>query len=299
MAKVIRKKISDSNDVVSSGGRAERYWRSRFVKPSTKYELDQQTNIVDQYAIIDKYKLKGFEYGNWVNNNDRNDRLIATAESLRELGLIIGTTNVGCDGMIGIAFGARGHSKALAHFEPNTFMINLTKERGFGSLAHEYGHALDYFFGMYIDQHPDYTSLVGGRTTTQILEISNGGQLRKLANDLINAVTHNGKAQSDSYKQWRKMVGDVEYWFRRNEIFARVFEQWVRTQLTKKKITNTFLSKKKYEGGMYLTASDYKRVAPLMDKLIKEMASFMNNKKSVKITAKPKLKIASKRMSIK
>ena len=299
MAKTIKNKLSDSNNTISKGGRAERYWVSRTVKPSPAYEQNKQTEFIDQFAIIAQYKLKGFEYGNWVNNNDRNDRLTATAESMRELAIILGTKNVGCDNTIGIAFGARGHSKALAHFEPNTFMINLTKEHGFGSLAHEYGHALDYFFGMHIDQHPQYTSLVGGRTTMQHLEIANGGQLRKLANDLINAVIRDEKGESASYKEWRSRVGSNEYWFRRNEIFARVFEQWVRAQLSKKGITNTFLSKKKYDGGVYLTIADFKRVSPLIDKLIKEMAAFMNNKKVVKITAKPKLRIAAKRMSLK
>lgn len=48
---------------------------------------------------------------------------------------------------LAIAFGARGSGTALAHFEPARNVINLTKLKGAGSLAHEWGHALDFFLG--------------------------------------------------------------------------------------------------------------------------------------------------------
>lgn len=44
---------------------------------------------------------------------------------------------------LAIAFGARGKGAALAHYEPARVVINLTKMRGAGSLAHEWGHAFD------------------------------------------------------------------------------------------------------------------------------------------------------------
>ncbi|MEA4975452.1 MAG: LPD1 domain-containing protein [Paludibacter sp.] len=275
----IKTKLTDSSAKVSSGGRAESWWSGKPIKNSPLYESDQYPGSLDQSEIIKRFSIKGFEYGNWVNNNDRYDRLQATAESLGNLSRIIGTKNIGCDGMIGIAFGARGKSKALAHFEPNTFMINLTKEKGFGSLAHEYGHALDYFFGMYVDQSREYTSLVGGRTTRQYI-LPAGGALRKMAMQIVNEIIHSpdGK-KSETYKRWEVVFGNTEYWFRRNEIFARFFEQWVRFKLDQKKIKNTFLSKKKYEGSSYLLLGDFKRVSGKMDALIKEMAAFMNNKK--------------------
>ena len=42
---------------------------------------------------------------------------------------------------LAIAFGARGRGNALAHYEQDLEVINLTKLRGAGSLAHEWGHA--------------------------------------------------------------------------------------------------------------------------------------------------------------
>lgn len=46
---------------------------------------------------------------------------------------------------LAIALGARGHGKkALAHFEPDLNVINLTRMKGAGSLAHEFGHAFEF-----------------------------------------------------------------------------------------------------------------------------------------------------------
>lgn len=49
---------------------------------------------------------------------------------------------------LAIAFGARGKGRALAHYEPARVVINLTKMKGAGSLAHEWGHAFDDFLGL-------------------------------------------------------------------------------------------------------------------------------------------------------
>ncbi len=45
---------------------------------------------------------------------------------------------------IAIAFGARGKGKALAHYEPGYNIINLTRKRGDGTVAHEMGHYFDF-----------------------------------------------------------------------------------------------------------------------------------------------------------
>jgi len=293
MAK-ISTKLTDSNGEVSTGGRAQNFWLGEPVKRSKKYESGNYPDKLDQYEIIKKYSIKGFEYGNWVNNNDRYDRLEATAESLENLAKILGTKNIGCDGKIGIAFGARGHNKFAAHFEANTFMINLTKEKGFGSLAHEYGHALDYFFGMFVDQSREFSSLVGGHTTRMVLPLD-GGSLRKQATKIVNDITTYKGNKTATYERLEKNFAGSEYWFRRCEIFARAFEQWVRYKMDQKGITNTFLSKRKYEAASYILPADFKRIAPEMDKLIKEMAAFMNNKKKTISINASKHKIAAKK----
>ena len=61
--------------------------------------------------------------------------------------LSISPTDISLDGKLSIAFGSRGSGDALAHYEPTREVINLTKMRGAGSLAHEWGHALDDIIG--------------------------------------------------------------------------------------------------------------------------------------------------------
>lgn len=56
-------------------------------------------------------------------------------------------------GELSIAFGARGSGNAMAHYEPLRQVINLTKTKGAGSLAHEYGHAIDYIIGSKVNKN--------------------------------------------------------------------------------------------------------------------------------------------------
>lgn len=62
------------------------------------------------------------------------------------------------NGSLGIAFGARGSGNTKAHYEPAQVVINLTKKKGAGSLAHEWWHALDNFFGKLEGQPLGYIS---------------------------------------------------------------------------------------------------------------------------------------------
>jgi hypothetical protein len=52
--------------------------------------------------------------------------------------------DISLGGQLGLAIGARGTGNALAHYEPELKVINLTRAGGVGSLAHEWGHALDH-----------------------------------------------------------------------------------------------------------------------------------------------------------
>ena len=92
-------------------------------------------------------KVRGGQFGNWENNEERAKNLNACSDAFKDLAvaLNVDSTKIGLGGKLGIAFGARGRGNALAHYEPLHNVINLTKMRGAGSLAHEWGHALDYY----------------------------------------------------------------------------------------------------------------------------------------------------------
>lgn len=94
---------------------------------------------------MDTFKFRGGEYGNWMTERDRQASLDMGYEALAAMAkaLNISTEDISLGGRLSIAFGARGQGAAMAHYEPMREVINLTKMHGAGSLAHEWGHAMD------------------------------------------------------------------------------------------------------------------------------------------------------------
>lgn len=302
--KEITKKISDTN--TPSNGRSQLYWLKRgyinrlkgFRKPLLNiHSVIDITNIDN--SVINKFKLKGLEFGNWLNNEDKYNYVSSLVMALYDLNKILGFNyNLGLDRHLSVAFGARGRGKALAHFEPWSNVINLTRydkdttsankndsfshTGGVGSFAHEYGHFLDYFFGGYIDRSRDHRSLTIGDGANSHPKANNypKGSLRALTNDLIIAIIYKSPGRhSDYYKKLltSELRGQI-YWFRHNELFARAFEQYIGHKLERSGIINKFLSKNKYTSKAYMGTGDLMRIIPLFDRLIKQMAIYVKQK---------------------
>ncbi|HQS38977.1 LPD38 domain-containing protein [Polaromonas sp.] len=98
------------------------------------------------------FGFRGVEFGNWVaqggSGKDRQGMLNQAYDALMDLADIVGVPPkaISLNGSLGLGFGSRGAGKASAHFEPDTLVMNLTKTRGAGTLAHEWFHALDNYF---------------------------------------------------------------------------------------------------------------------------------------------------------
>jgi len=95
-----------------------------------------------------KFGFRGVEFGNWVDSKERQTHVNEAYDALMDLATVL---NVEPEALslaseLGFAFGARGSGNALAHYEPVKVVINLTKKKGAGSLAHEWWHALDNYF---------------------------------------------------------------------------------------------------------------------------------------------------------
>jgi len=98
------------------------------------------------------FGFRGVQFGNWVAQGkgakDRIGLLNDSYDALLDLADLLGIPSqaISLEGTLGLSLGARGHGKNAAHFEPSNLVINLTKTRGAGSLAHEWFHALDNYF---------------------------------------------------------------------------------------------------------------------------------------------------------
>ena len=95
--------------------------------------------------FIDTFGIRGGEFGNWVNEEERQLNMNMCYDSFADLArvLCIPKSAIAMGHRLNIAFGARGSGNALAHYEPAREVINLTRMKGAGSLAHEYFHAID------------------------------------------------------------------------------------------------------------------------------------------------------------
>lgn len=96
--------------------------------------------------FIDTFGFRGVEFGNWVNAIERQTNVNLAFDSLHDLAATLGipVKGISLGGKLGLAFGSRGRGKAAAHYESGNVVINLTKTKGDGTVAHEWGHAFDY-----------------------------------------------------------------------------------------------------------------------------------------------------------
>jgi hypothetical protein len=133
---------------------------NRLVKkdPDVPPRLDNITRVgmkdhrggkdIDTDAFTSAFGFSGLEFGEWVNQIERQQNLNLAYDSLYDLSSITGidANIVSVAGKLGLAIGSRGskNTRAAAHFEPTSNVINLTKTNGNGTVGHEWFHGLDH-----------------------------------------------------------------------------------------------------------------------------------------------------------
>lgn len=128
-------------------GYPERPWLDRIERiGANRLDGDVSTAMFQE-----TFGFRAGEFGNWNMGGDGQSALNHAYEALLDLADAIGVPPkaISLNGQLAIAFGARGRGgkgSAAAHYEPDTMVINLTKIKGAGSLAHEWWHAVDDYF---------------------------------------------------------------------------------------------------------------------------------------------------------
>lgn len=99
--------------------------------------------------FISEFGFRGVEFGNWVADDERRKVLNLAYEALHDLADVMGVEPAALSfgGRLALAFGARGGGWGAAHYESVKLVVNMTRLRGSGVLAHEFGHALDHLAG--------------------------------------------------------------------------------------------------------------------------------------------------------
>lgn len=112
----------------------------------------QEGEDVTSQHLMDTFGFRGVNFGRegWIKQAERQAYLNQAFDGLMDLADVLGVPPkaMSLDGKLGIAFGAQGKGRFAAHFVPGYNEINLTRTKGAGTLAHEWGHALDHHFAL-------------------------------------------------------------------------------------------------------------------------------------------------------
>ncbi len=176
------------------------------------------------------FGFRGVQFGNWTNDLDRQAALNSTYDALMDLSRVVGKSPraISLNGELGLAFGARGSGSADAHYEPKMVVINLTKTRGGGSLAHEWWHAMDNYFSRQADVPAGYM------TTAKRERVGVRPEVRTAFKSLVEAVV------DSPFGKRSARLGT--YWGDNREMTARLFGEWVGQKLNEKGEYNHFLT---------------------------------------------------------
>ncbi|HFW4798339.1 TPA: LPD38 domain-containing protein [Salmonella enterica subsp. diarizonae serovar 60-67:z35:-] len=199
----------------------------------------------------DAFGFRGVQFGNYVEGPRRQSDLNRAYDSLMDMADVLKVPEkaLSLNGRLGLAFGARGKggkNAAAAHYETGQVAINLTKGNGAGSLAHEWFHALDNYFGQH-DVAKDGNVVSGdrfmtARDTRGSLYQPEAYPVREEVYDAFMGVV---KAVNDSGMRRRSLLLDdvrsKPYWSTDIEMAARAFERYVQDKAKAAGVDNEFL----------------------------------------------------------
>lgn len=250
--------------------------------------------------------------GKYVNAAVRQLHINHFYDSMMDLAKRIGTDPKGMSlgGTLHVAIGALGHGKYSATYHPDqphpsgkaVTAINLTRDRGDGAVAHEWGHALDYF----LRRTPKGVAIMD-RLVTHLSRKYDVHSLRKyvmsfLKGDIFyqgskrdykeNATRmlryelrdiQSGKSQRGGSTEFHRDAAAMDhgkgekgkYWTKPTEMFARAFESTVYDTLegSNPYLVNSFVEDGKvkppaYKGTPYPKGDERMAIRAVIDDLL-------------------------------
>lgn len=196
--------------------------------------------------FMSAFGFRGVEFGNYVEKKRRQEDLNEAYDALMDLSKVLNipTQAISLGGKLGLAFGARGRggiNAPMAHYEPDFEVINLTKKKGAGSLAHEWFHALDHSLAKYHGFSSNaVTETIRGRDA-KAMNIFNK-QLGEKFSEFVEKYSFYRdiglRSRSDKLDELR---GSKGYWGSYSEMGARIFEAIIKRKLDRINIRNDFL----------------------------------------------------------
>lgn len=179
-------------------------------------------SVVNPAKMLKDFGLRAVEFGESMPDKERVENLKKAYGALVDLSesLSIPREAIGLNNSLALAFGSRGRSSSAAHYEHSREVINLTRRKGEGSLAHEWFHAFDHhltkeFFPKHILNGAFLTEVISKTPEKVLLQPYENNakeyetrknlldQMRKLQKSIFKAHPH-----SEMYKVALKQVLD-------------------------------------------------------------------------------------------
>lgn len=254
-----------------------------YVKHATRVgpEVPYKTKEEQEAFLMNNAKMYGIQWGNSVTDAEREHHLKMVTESFSDLAEILQLPTEICsyDGNLGLAIGARGKGSALAHYEPDLRVINLTRKKGVGSLAHEHLHFLDNMIGKAVTNGASYMSdfAAGFRQVPPEHQ-----EITMAMKELTTKIQQGFYKRMREEPVWRSLMpAERQYWGSTKEMLARCFEKYVQHKLKKQNRENTYLSGV-LPHPLWANDQETEELAPLFDKFFD---TFRNSNMLVKKVA--------------
>lgn len=173
--------------------------------------------------------FRGVEFGNWLTQAERASLLNSAFDGFQDLANMLGISVelVTLGGSLALSFASRGIPKAMAHYETDRKVINLTKKNGAGCMAHEWFHACD-----------NYAANLGGlHSSLMATEHDAETDAGRCALAISQAIE-----QTEFYHRSRNMASICgSYWIKPCELAARAFEGVCAYLLNRSGVCSDFL----------------------------------------------------------
>lgn len=209
--------------------------------------------------LEDTFGLRALQFGNstLASQREAQARVNEAYDALMDLSKItdLPPKAIGLNGSLALAFGARGRGgrrAAMAHYEPDLAVVNLTRRSGAGSLAHEWFHAFDNFLKKQAAAGeaptPDDLKSLSGIASKPYISASykaDGAReevfaaFKKSLDDLSGSVF---LERAENLDNFQGRDGDKAYWSSNVELTARMFEAYCVLNMEKKGEENAYLA---------------------------------------------------------
>ena len=227
----------------------------RNIRP-TKEDYRKGKDVTGE-DIMATFGFRGGEFGNWNSQRDRQENLNMSYDAFKDLAKALGIKDedISLGKKLAISYGARGRGLFLAHYEIDANVINLTKMRGAGCLAHEWAHALDSYLATVLKFRNNWATGYKGVTNP----------VAKLVNTMI---WQDGEKEATEYYNNAVLLDSNfssagnqkgKYWKSHPEMFARAFASYVHDKLGE----SDYLVGQSETCGMYMDKDGNSIIVPI------------------------------------